>query len=114
MSRLKVMLLGFCFLAMSCAPTGTITLSRNRVVDRGGVILTGTAFPPKAIVYTHLRRPDGTEFPALRFLTDEKGEFTHKIETFTLQEGTHQVWVEQSGKSSKVLTFQVQDESSRH
>ena len=114
MSRLKVMLLGFCFLAMSCAPTGTITLSRDRVVDRGGVILTGTAFPPKAIVYTHLRRPDGTEFPALRFLTDEKGEFTHKIETFTLQEGTHAVWVvDGSGKSSKVLTFVVQDES-RH
>ena len=70
--------------------------------------MTGSGFPAKEIIYSHLKRPDGTDFPPLRFLTDDKGEFTHKIETFTLQEGTHEVWVvDGSGHSSNVLRFEV-------
>jgi hypothetical protein len=70
--------------------------------------MTGNAFPPKAIVFSHLKRPDGTEFPPLRFLTDEKGDFTHKIETFTLQPGIHEVWVvDREGNSSNRERFEV-------
>jgi len=102
-------------LVVSCAQASPkITLSRDKVVDRGAVTLTGSGFPPKAIIYSHLRRPDGTDFPPLRFLTDDKGEFTHKIETFTLLEGTHEVWVvDGAGHSSKVLRFEVEDKLSR-
>lgn len=108
-------MLGVGLLAVSCSGQASkITLSRNKVLDRGVVVLTGTAFPPKVIVYSHLKRPDGTEFPALRFLTNEKGEFTHKIETFTLQEGTHEAWVlDGGGHSSNVEKFEVKDDTSQ-
>ena len=62
----------------------------------------------KGIHHFPLKRPDGTEFPGLRILTDDKGEFTHKIDTLTLQIGTHEVWVvDRSGVSSNVAKFEV-------
>jgi hypothetical protein len=94
-----------------CGSKGTIQLSTGKITDRGIVTLTGRAFPPKSIVHSHLKRPDGTEFPPLRFLTDEKGEFTHKIDTFTLQAGMHQAWiVDGRGKMSNVVAFEVVEE----
>jgi hypothetical protein len=93
-----------------CGSTGAIRLSRDRISDRGIVTLTGHGFPTKSIVYSHVKRPDGTEFPPLRFLTDENGEFTHNIDTFTLQEGTHEVWVvDGKGRSTGVSRFVVSD-----
>ena len=110
-----MVLVGAGVLAASCSGQASkITLSRNKVSDRGVIVMTGTAFPPKAIVYSHLKRPDGTEFPPLRFLTDEKGEFTHKIDAFTLQEGTHEAWVlDAAGHSSNVEKFEVKGDTSQ-
>ncbi len=68
----------------------------------------GTGFSPKASVMSHLKRPDDTEFPPLRFITDDKGEFEHKINTMELQLGTHEVWVvDRNGVSSNVERFEV-------
>jgi hypothetical protein len=102
------------YLASCAQASPKITLSRDKVDDRGAITLTGSGFPAKAIVYSHLKRPDGTDFPPLRFLTDDKGEFTHKIETFTLLAGTHEVWVvDGAGHSSNVLRFEVAEKSVR-
>ena len=108
--RSLVIVFGICLLASSCAQTGTprITLSRDRITDRGRLELKGTGFSPKASIISHLKRPDGTEFPVLRFLTDEKGEFTHSIDTFTLLGGKHEAWVvDRDGVSSNVALFDV-------
>lgn len=71
----------------------------------------GVEFTPRASIVSHMKRPDGTEFPGLRILTDDKGEFTHNIETFTLLAGVHEVWVvDRGGVSSNVARFEVVDE----
>ena len=68
----------------------------------------GTGFTPKASIISYMKRPDGTEFPGLRILTDDRGEFTHEINTLTLLLGIHEVWViDKSGVSSNVERFEV-------
>ena len=96
-------------LLLSCtAASPKITLSREKIPDRVVVEMKGTGFSPKASVMSHLKRPDGTEFPPLRFITDDKGEFAHKINTMDLQLGTHEVWViDRNGVSSNVERFEV-------
>ena len=96
-------------LLLSCTSASPkITLSREKVPDRGIVEMEGTGFSPKASVMSHLKRPDGTEFPPLRFITDDKGEFAHKINTMELQLGTHAVWViDRNGVTSNVERFEV-------
>jgi len=70
--------------------------------------MTGSGFTPKASIISHMKRPDGTEFPGLRLMTDENGAFDHKINTYDLQWGTHQVWViDRNGVSSNTATFEV-------
>jgi len=71
--------------------------------------MSGTGFSPKANVISHLKRPDGTEFPGLRLLTDDKGEFTHVIDTYLFLAGTYELWVEEvgSGRKSNVARFEV-------
>jgi hypothetical protein len=70
--------------------------------------MTGSGFTPRASLVSHLKRPDGTEFPGLRVMTDEKGEFAQKINTYDFQAGTHQVWViDRDGVSSNTATFEV-------
>jgi hypothetical protein len=69
----------------------------------------GTGFTPKHNVSSHLKRPDGTEFPVLPILTDDRGEFTHDIDTLLLMPGTHEVWVDDdaSKMSSNIVKFEV-------
>ena len=69
----------------------------------------GTGFTAKADVRSHLKRPDGTEFPVLPMLTDDRGEFTHDIDTLLLMPGTHELWVIDSttGVTSNIAKFEV-------
>lgn len=69
----------------------------------------GTGFTPKAEAMSHLRRPNGTEFPVLPIYTNEKGEFAHEVDSLLLLEGTHELWVIDGGTgvSSNVATFNV-------
>lgn len=72
----------------------------------------GTGFTKNADVYSHLRRPDGTEFPVLPMRTNDRGEFTHDIDTLLLSPGVHEVWVEdpKSKATSEVVRFDVTSE----
>jgi hypothetical protein len=105
----RILILWSLLLGASCTRLAPrIALSREKVFDRGFVEMTGTGFTPKQSIISHLKRPDGTEFPGLRLLTDEKGEFAHKINTYDLQHGIHQVWViDSNGVSSNIATFEV-------
>ena len=98
------------FLTTSFAQTKPkVTISPAKVQHSGHVDLRGTGFTPKANVVSHLRRPDGTEFPVLPMMTDDRGEFFHDIDTLVLSAGTHEVWVvdESSKTSSNVAQFEV-------
>jgi hypothetical protein len=87
----------------------TITLSAVRIPAKGFLTVHGSGFTPKQDVRSHLRKPSGTEFPVLPMLTDDRGEFSHDIDTLLLAVGTHQLWVVDSttGVSSNVATFEV-------
>jgi hypothetical protein len=89
--------------------TPTITLSRERIPAKGWVKVHGTGFTPKSDIRSHLRRPNGTEFPVLPMLTDAHGEITHDIDTLLLMVGTHDLWIVDSttGVSSNVAHFEV-------
>ena len=110
MNTLKFLLLAFLLTASSFAQTSPkVTVSPSKVQHTGHVDMRGTGFTPKANVYSHLRRPDGTEFPVLPMMTNDRGEFTHDIDTLLLSPGTHEVWVidEHSKTSSNVARFEV-------
>ena len=99
-----------CFVTASCGkPTPTLTLSAVRIPSKQHVGLHGTGFTPKANVISHLRKPDGTEFPILFMLTDSRGEISHDIDTLLMDVGTHDLWIidETSGVSSNVVHFEV-------
>lgn len=104
-------LIGLCVLAASCAKTPatpTIALSLEKVPEKGHVEMRGTGFTPRANVKSHLRRPNDTEYPVLNILTDDKGEFTHDIDTLLMDVGTHEVWVEDAnGVTSNTAKFEV-------
>jgi hypothetical protein len=86
-----------------------ITVSPAVVLHHGHVDLKGTGFTPKAELVSHLRRPDGTEFPTLQMYTNDKGEFVHDIDTVVFQPGVHEVWVEdvKAKTTSNVARFEV-------
>jgi len=69
----------------------------------------GEGFTPKADIRSHLKRPNGTEFPVLPMLTDADGKFTHEIDTLLLAPGIHELWVIDSttGATSNVAKFEV-------
>src|SRR5215467_14849183 len=86
--------------------TPKVTLSPTRVAAPDHVIVRGTGFTPKANITSHLVRPDGAQYPVLNLLTNDKGEFTHDIDTIVLTLGTHQLWVVDD--ISKVSSNKVQ------
>src|SRR5206468_1015169 len=97
-------------LVTACAQTKpAVTVSLAKVLHTGHVIMRGTGFTPKANVASHLRRPDGTEFPVLPMLTDDRGEVMHDIDTLILTPGVHEIWIvdDRSKVSSNVARFEV-------
>jgi len=93
----------------SSAATPTVKLSTTRIVTPGHVMVRGAGFTPKANITSHLRRPDGAEYPVLPLLTDDHGEFTHDIETLVLTLGAHELWVidDTTKTSSNHVEFEV-------
>ena len=73
------------------------------------IVLTGVGMTPNRTVLSHLIRPDGTEYNPLRFRTNQKGEFSHKIDTVMLDSGMFEVWVmdEASNVASNHVHFTV-------
>jgi hypothetical protein len=86
--------------------TPRVSVSATRVKSGDYVLLTGTGFTPNRTVMSHLQRPNRSEYNPLRFRTDEKGEFSHKIDTVMLDLGTFEVWAEDEG--SKVVSNRAQ------
>ena len=85
-----------------------ITVSPNRVKTGQPVLLTGTGFTPNRSAMSHLRRPDGSEYNPLRFRTNERGEFVHKIDTVMLDIGKFESWAED--EATKVTSNRTQFE----
>ena len=102
-------LLLICFLS-ACAQKGPkITLSTDRIQHKGWVTMWGEGFTALSDVHSHLRRPDGTEFPVLPMRTDENGKFTHEIDTLLFLPGVHELWVEDTATkvTSNHATFEM-------
>src|SRR5262245_59585478 len=113
MSLLKVffaVVVSLCIATASSAEnTPKVTLSVTRIVTPGHVMVQGSGFTPKQNVSSHLLSPEGKEYPVIPILTDDRGEFTHDIDTLLLAIGTHQLWVvdDSSRVSSNRTQFEV-------
>ena len=83
-----------------------ISVSAARVRVGESVILKGSGFTPNRSAMSHLLRPNGTEYNPLRLRIDERGEFTHKIDTVMLDVGTFELWAED--ENSKVVSNRIQ------
>ena len=108
-AQLSFVILG-ALLAAACAQAKPkVTVSPEKVLHTGHVVMRGTGFTPKVNVTSHLRRPDGTEFPVLPMLTDDRGQVMHDIDTLILTPGIHEIWVveDRSKVSSNVARFEV-------
>jgi len=70
---------------------------------------TGQNFVANSFVTSHLRRPDGTEFPTLTLATDASGIYGTPINSATFAPGTYQHWAvdNTSGVMSNVASFTV-------
>ncbi len=86
-----------------------LNLSSVRIPHREHVEVHGTGFTPKQNVSSHLRRPDGSEFPVLPILTNDRGEFEHDIDTLILGTGTYEIWAvdDHSKTTSNLVRFEV-------
>ena len=98
------------FASAQAAPT--ITINKTRVSLYGYVHIEGKGFTPQRNASSHLRKPDGTEYPVLPMLTNERGELTHDIDTLLLPVGPHELWIvdDSTKRSSNVVRFEVTNE----
>jgi hypothetical protein len=106
---LSLLILFSSVLACSSQVAPKVALSTARIAHKGFVQMKGSGFSVKQNVSSHLRRPDGSEFPVLPILTDDRGEFNHEIDTLLLGSGIHEVWVvdDMSKTTSNVARFEV-------
>lgn len=96
--------------AVTCAQTKPqVALSPAKVHLGAEVIMSGTGFTPNKYGLSHLRRPDGTEYPVLQLLADNRGDFTHNIDTLLMDVGTYEVWIvdENSKAVSNTARFEI-------
>ena len=86
-----------------------VSVSPPKILHHGHVEVRGSGFTPKTNVISHLRRPDGTEFPVLQMYTNDRGEFVHDIDTVVMMPGVHEVWVEdpKTNTTSNIAKFEV-------
>lgn len=70
-----------------------VTVTPDRIATPGHITFQGSGFTPKRNITSHLLRPDGVEYPALPMLADDRGNFTHDIDTLVLTLGVHELWV---------------------
>ena len=104
---LRALLVSLLLVVVVCAQNKPeISVSPTHVKSGGPVMLTGTGFTPNRSVLSHLRRPDGTEYNPLRFRTNERGEFSHKIDTTMMDMGPFELWTED--EASKVVSNRTQ------
>lgn len=92
----------------------TITLSETRLPEGGHTLMKGAGFTPLSDAISHLRKPDGSEYNTITFLTNDKGEIEHDIESFLLPIGVMEVWVVdvKTNVSSNVAKFETTHDQS--
>lgn len=83
-----------------------VSISPPHAKSGDPVYVTATGFTANRTAMSHLIRPDGTEYNPLRFRTNDRGEFFHKIDTTMLDSGTFELWVED--EASHVNSNRVQ------
>src|SRR6059036_2978680 len=105
MKLLKVLFVALFLSACLAQTKPKVAVTPPKVLHTGHVVMRGTGFTPKANVTSHLRRPDGTEFPVLPMLTDDRGEFSHDIDTLILTPGVHEIWVVEDQRIDVVRKF---------
>src|SRR5207248_1282571 len=93
MRKAFVVLVLFLVLTASSATAPKITISTAKARASEHIFVKGSGFTPHKNISSHLRRPDGLEYPILPLYTDDKGEFTHDIDTIVLMVGVHDLWV---------------------
>jgi hypothetical protein len=108
----RKVLLVIALVVASCFAQSTpkITLSADRMpTPEGRIQVQGSGFAPQKNLSSHLRKPDGTEYPVLSFVSDARGEFKHEIEAIVLSAGVHELWVidDSTKKSSNRVRFEV-------
>jgi hypothetical protein len=98
------------FLGAQTKPEVSVSPTHARSGDPVYVMATG--FTPNRTAMSHLVRPDGTEYNPLRFRTNDRGEFFHKIDTTMLDHGSFQLWAEDeaSNVNSNRVQFTVDKE----
>src|SRR5688572_16063209 len=90
---LRLLIVSLLFVAASFAQRKPqLALSPAKVHLGGEVTMRGVGFTEKKYALSHLRRPDGTEYPVLRLLANERGEFTHTVDTLLMDVGTYELW----------------------
>ncbi len=70
-----------------------VSISPSHAKSGDPVYVAAMGFTPNRTAMSHLIRPDGTEYNPLRFRTNDRGEFFHKIDTTMLDHGTFELWV---------------------
>jgi hypothetical protein len=83
-----------------------VNVSSDRVKTGASVYLMGTGFTANRTAMSHLLRPDGTEYNPVRVRINDRGEFSHKIDTTMLNTGRFEVWVED--ESTKAVSNRTQ------
>jgi hypothetical protein len=107
---LRTLLIGLLIVTVTSAQrTPRLSLSETRIQNGRFFEVHGMGFSPKRYALSHLRKPDGLETQVRRFLTDENGEYFHRIDTTMLDPGTHELWSidEDSGAVSNTARFEV-------
>ena len=101
--------LGVAACAPELTPAPKITISTTKVQVKQPIQIRGTGFTPEKDALSHLKRPTGQEYPVIPMFTNDRGEFSHEIDTLLLDIGIHELWVvdSSSGVSSNIERFEV-------
>jgi len=88
------------------------TIAMSPMSGLPGTIFTvnGGGFTPNSTVTSHLKKPDGTEFPILQIPTYGQGEYTWPIDSTEFVPGDYQHWVfdDATGTRSNTVGFSVE------
>jgi PKD repeat protein len=72
------------------APKVTVSPSSGPAGTQFDVLWEG--FTPNNTLTSHLKKPDGTEFPTKIFYTNSQGQATHTIDSTGFKPGTYELW----------------------
>lgn len=99
---------GFTVIGLSIAPLVSVSPSRGP----GGTLFQqpGSGFSPGGSVTLHFRRPDGTEAPGARYVTDGTGRYSHSFPSVVgTQVGTWDYWAvdDRTGTASPTVSLRI-------